>query len=153
MSIPTYSPCVCKCESTDSPLSIFGNAILIATFVYIVLVGTLYQFAVTKQSHNPVEELHQKAQLLRVQLDSLQIVAGSPWSRVHQQTVDHLSEVEGRLSGVRVSKEGSAKWLVLWRRMRTTKERAIIARALEVVQLQITVLTARVTGQGIPRGY
>lgn len=150
MSTPTSSPCVCKCESTDSPLSIFGNAISIATFIYIVLVGTLYQFAVTKQSHNPVEELRQKAQLLRVQIDSLHVVAGSPWSRFHQETVNHLSEIDGRLSSVRISKEGSAKWLVLWRRMRTTKERAIIARALDVVQLQITVLTARVTSQGFP---
>lgn len=149
MSTPTSLPCVCKCESTDSPLSIFGNAISIATFVYVVLVGTLYQFAVTRQSRNSVEELRQRAQLLRVQIDSLPITAGDPWSQLHQSAIHSLSKVDHCLSNVRVNKEGSAKWLVLWRRMRTTRERASIARALDTTQLQTTILKTRVTGQGV----
>ena len=139
----------CVCNSSYSALSTTANVISIITFAYVLLLGILYQIALSQRSKDSTNSLREDVTTLRQKCTDLktaaQAVDAYPTPQFVPEFLDkinlELSSVERDLSCTFPPSASSEKWYVIWGQLKDVGRRAKLRRRVSAVQTRLDMYT------------
>jgi hypothetical protein len=141
MSAP--APYICKCETTDSALSLTANAISIVTLAYVLLLGIGYRAAVYQRARDRVSSYHADAKALRRQINTatnsvMAVATEEPILKEILNAADNqLSELEIKLLKDAETDAIDDKWYLIWRQVKYSRKREERIASLAVIKSQV----------------
>lgn len=143
-------PSCCICDPSDSALSTTANIISLITFVYVLLIGLLYQVALHQGSKGSIEGLREDVRDLRRRLNDLRAmyefqqtdsanVQLNGLVGILEIVSQELGSVERNINRTfpATAEANGEKWYVVWTQMNNARKRAVLQRKVRTVDERV----------------